>query len=52
MTVDKALEIADIYGLHKEIQQELDKGSTPEQALEEWDCALSVREAKEDWLKD
>ena len=37
MTVQEALNYAAIYGLQNEVQQCLDDGLTPEQALREWD---------------
>ena len=37
ITLDEALKRAKEYGLTKEIKNELDNGSTPWEALYEWD---------------
>jgi len=36
-TIEKALEIAKEYGLEWEVEQEIKKGHSPEEALYEWD---------------
>lgn len=37
MTAQQAINYASLYGLQNEVQQCLDDGLTPEQALREWD---------------
>ena len=37
MTIEEALATARKYGLEYEVQQEMDNGSSPEEALYEWD---------------
>lgn len=37
MTAQQALNYAALYGLQNEVQECLDDGLTPEQALREWD---------------
>lgn len=40
-TAEDALRIADKFGLKAEVQRELDNGSTPLEALREWDIIQS-----------
>lgn len=37
MTKEKAIELAKEFCLEAEVQAELDRGATPEEALNEWD---------------
>ena len=37
MTKENAIELAKEFGLEAEVQAELDRGATPEEALSEWD---------------
>lgn len=42
---EEAIKIAERFGLAKEVEFAISKGDTPEQALDEWDLPLSMKEA-------
>lgn len=44
ITTEMALHFAELYGLTFEVESFIQKGYTPKQALEEWDCLPTEKE--------